>query len=69
PQDYAANPAFLTKAALVGAGTAHAFYVHRTRAWQALAQSSDIEAALRVSAVVSLTLWTAAILAGRFIAF
>ena len=69
PQDYAANPAFLAKAALVGVATAHALYVHRTRAWQSLAQSGDIGSGLRVSAAVSLTLWTAAILAGRFIAF
>jgi hypothetical protein len=69
PHDYAANPAFLTKAALVGVGTAHALYVRRTQAWRALVQSGDIGAGLRVSAGLSLTLWTAAILAGRFIAF
>jgi hypothetical protein len=69
PQDYAGNPAFLTKAVLVGAGTAHALYLRRTRAWRALAQGGEIGAGLRVSAALSLTIWTAAILAGRFIAF
>ena len=69
PKDYAANPAFLTKAALVGAGTAHALYLHRTEAWRGLAHGSAIGPDLRVSAVLSLTLWTAAIIAGRFIAF
>lgn len=69
PEDYAANPAFLSKAALVGAGTAHALYVHRTQAWRALAHGGEIGAGLRVSAALSLTIWTAAILAGRFIAY
>jgi hypothetical protein len=70
PQDYAANPAFLTKAALVGLGAAHAVYLHSTRRWRALTQGGgEIEAGLRISAALSLALWTAAIVAGRLIAF
>lgn len=70
PFDYTANRFFLAKVALVGLGTAHALLVHRSAAWKALVRQ-DAQAGwrLRGSAALSITLWTAAILAGRFIAF
>jgi hypothetical protein len=70
PQDYAANRAFLTKAALVLLGILHALYVHSTATWRRLSDADGaIGFSLRLSALISLTLWTAAILAGRLIAF
>jgi hypothetical protein len=69
PQDYASNPAFLAKAALVGTGTAHALYLRRTQAWCDLANGGAVAGYIRASAALSLALWTAAIVAGRFIAY
>ena len=70
PHDYAANRAFLTKAALVLLGILHALYVHGSAAWRRLADAGGaIGWSVRLSALVSLMLWTAAILAGRLIAF
>jgi hypothetical protein len=70
PQDYAANPAFLTKATLVAVAAAHALYLRRTAGWRSLLEGTgQVRAELRISAALSLTLWTAAIVAGRFIAF
>jgi hypothetical protein len=70
PQDYAANRAFLTKAALVLLGILHALYLQSTDRWRRLAHGGGaIGLSVRISALVSLMLWTATILAGRFIAF
>ena len=70
PHDYAANPAFLTKTALVLVGSAHAVYVHRTHGWRKLFhRSGEIGPGLRLSAALSLAIWSSAILAGRWIAF
>ena len=70
PHDYAANRAFLTKAALVLLGILHALYVHGSAAWRRLADAGGaIGWSVRLSALVSLMIWTAAILAGRLIAF
>jgi hypothetical protein len=55
--DYATNPAFLTKFALIAAAGLNAL------AWRRLPDSARIFAAL------SLTLWIATIFAGRMIAF
>jgi hypothetical protein len=70
PQDYASNPAFLTKAALVFLGTAHALHLRRTAGWRRLIEETGaIGPGVRISAALSLGLWTAAIVAGRLIAF
>lgn len=70
PADYIGNRAFLLKVALVGVGTLHAISVHRSGAWQRFASGGGVvEKRLLVSAAVSLVIWIAAILAGRFIAF
>lgn len=70
PLDYAANTAFLSKVSLVGLGTAHAILVHRSTAWRAFVRDdAPIGRRLRSSAALSIALWTAAILAGRLIAF
>ena len=70
PVDYAGNPFFLAKIALVAVGAAHAIAVHRSRGWQVVRSPLGIVTRrLRLSALLSLTIWTAAILAGRFIGF
>lgn len=67
--DYAANPAFLTKLAIVAVGIGHAISVHLSSAWKELLREGTIGTKLRLSAVLSLLLWMAAIVAGRLIAF
>jgi len=69
PHEYAANRAFVIKVSLVATGAIHALWVHRSRAWAALRKRGTIEPALKISAGVSLAIWTGAILAGRWIAF
>lgn len=70
PLDYAANSAFLVKVALVALGIVHAASVHVSSSWHRLFRDGGlIDARLRISAFVSLSIWTAAIVAGRFIAF
>lgn len=69
PFDYAANSAFLIKISLVALGTAHALWVHGTAGWKALAGGGTIAPRLRLSAAMSILIWTSAIIAGRFIAF
>jgi hypothetical protein len=70
PLDYVANPAFLTKVTLVALGSAHALSVHMSSAWRKLRRGQRAPGLrLRLSALLSLLLWTGAILAGRWIAF
>jgi len=70
PADYVANRAFLLKVALVGIGAVHALSVHRSGAWRRfVATGGVVETRLLVSAAISLVIWVAAILSGRFIAF
>lgn len=70
PRDYAENSAFLIKVGLVLIGTAHAAWVHSTQGWKRAArENGSVAKRLRVSAGLSLSIWSAAILAGRFIAF
>lgn len=70
PFDYAGNRAFRIKLLLVLIGATHAIAVHFTGGWRDLVHGSGrIDAGLRLSAAISLAVWTSAILAGRFIAF
>lgn len=63
--DYAANPAFLAKLALVAAAGANAAILHRRVAEGALAGHGHA----RLAAWASLLLWSGALLMGRWIAF
>lgn len=72
PAHYAGNAVFLAKVAIVALGLAHVAYVHRTAAWRDVVAGGgdgDVSPDLRAAGAVSLVLWTAAIVAGRFIAF
>jgi hypothetical protein len=69
PHDYAANRTFLVKLGIIALGVVHAGYVHLTPGWKVLANGGAVTPRLRVSAALSLLIWTGAIVAGRLIAF
>lgn len=68
PLAYAQNPAFLAKVSLVVIGIANALFVHANSRWRDL-NSFGPHWSLRVSAALSLLIWAAAVLAGRWIGF
>lgn len=67
--DYAYNPAFLTKIALVALGTGNALGLRWTAAWRAARAGSGVSPGLRASALLSLVIWPAALLSGRWIGY
>lgn len=69
PVEYATNPAFLWKVGLIGLGMINIVSVHRGRGWTAILDGGSPTTALRVSAVISIVIWMAAIVAGRWIGF
>jgi hypothetical protein len=69
PQEYVQNPAFLTKVTLVAVGLVHALAVHRSAGWRAALAGEGASALLRLSALVSIAIWTSAVVAGRWIGF
>jgi len=69
PQTYAANPAFLVKIGLVALGLANALALQWSRGWREALSRQKISGPVRAAAIVSLMIWSAAILAGRWIGF
>ncbi|RDL52569.1 hypothetical protein BLJAPNOD_03729 [Ensifer sp. M14] len=69
PLAYATNAAFLAKIGLLGVGAVNAMSLHLGGAWRAAVNGDPVSWRLRVSAAVSLTVWPAALLAGRWIGF
>jgi len=69
PQDYAANPVFLVKLGLITLAVANALSLRFRPAWRAALAGGPVTAGLRASAVLSLVLWLAVLVAGRMIAF
>lgn len=69
PLEYLENPAFLVKMALLAAGAANAWLVHRGRAWSGVENGNRPTPTLRVQAVASLALWLGCLVAGRWIGF
>lgn len=69
PGEYWANPVFLTKLVLIAIAVGNALSLRVRPAWRVAIDGGDISPGLRVSAVLSLLLWTAALVAGRLIAF
>lgn len=69
PLDYAGNPAFLTKLALVGAGTANAVLQQSSRGWREVVRGGRPSAGVRARALASLAIWPAALVAGRMIGY
>ncbi|CAK7255186.1 MULTISPECIES: DUF6644 family protein [unclassified Shinella] len=68
-QEYAGNPAFLVKVALVALGIVNALVLHARGAWQTALATDSAPPALRMQALFSMVIWVGAVLAGRWIAF
>lgn len=69
PGAYAGNPAFLAKLGLVALGVANAAALRLGRGWPAVLAGAPVPPGLRAAALLSLLVWIAAILAGRWIGF
>lgn len=69
PADYVDNPAFLTKIALVAAGTANALLLRIGRSWPKALATGAIGPRLRITALASAAIWIAALVSGRMIGF
>ena len=70
PQDYLDEPVFLTKMGFVGLGLVHTVAINFMPEWKALMRDgSGMGPRLRAAAILSLALWTSAIVCGRLIAF
>ena len=67
--DYAYNPAFLTKIALVAVGVVNALGLRWTSAWRAAGAGGEIGPGLRASALLSLVIWPVALVSGRWIGY
>ncbi len=67
--EYAENPAFLAKLGLIAFGLLNLLTVHVGRGWKTLIATGVIRPSLRVSAALSVAIWIAAVLAGRWIGF
>lgn len=69
PLEYVRNPAFLTKISLVALGAANALVIRFSGAWRMALATGEAGAGLKLGAVLSMTIWIAALLSGRWIAF
>ncbi|MCA0200259.1 MAG: DUF2214 domain-containing protein [Proteobacteria bacterium] len=69
PKAYAANQAFLMKVGLAVCGIANALILHKTSAWRQALADGPVTVSAKAQAALSLTIWTAAVISGRWIAF
>jgi hypothetical protein len=69
PVEYAGNPAFRIKLALLAAALVNAALVTRGQAWAQVLLGAEPPPALRLMAMLSASLWVAILLAGRWIGF
>ncbi|MEQ9448284.1 MAG: DUF2214 domain-containing protein [Rhodospirillaceae bacterium] len=69
PDAYLENPAFLAKLTLIAFGVVNAAVLHRGKAWRAVLATGEVAMATKVSAALSLAVWTGTVLAGRWIGF
>ncbi|MCA1403470.1 DUF2214 domain-containing protein [Ensifer sp. IC3342] len=69
PVEYAGNPAFLTKITLLSLGIVNAALLHMTPQWAAAVKGGSLSLRVRLSALLSMAIWTGAVLAGRWIGF
>jgi hypothetical protein len=67
--EYAANPAFLAKLALLVLGIANAVMLHTTGAWRLARDNEAAPRGARLIAGLSFLIWPAAVVAGRWIGF
>ena len=69
PAEYAQNPAFLAKLALIALAAANLLILTRIPSWPEARSGGHASAAVKLSAFVSLLLWLAIVIAGRWIGF
>lgn len=69
PSEYAGNPAFLAKLALLALALGNIALQHRGRALAETLATEQVPLRVRASALASFTLWLAVLLAGRWIGF
>ncbi|MBP2235220.1 hypothetical protein J2Z31_001712 [Sinorhizobium kostiense] len=69
PVEYAGNPAFLTKMTLLALGVANAALLHLTPQWRVAVKGGPLSLRVRLSGLLSLAIWTGAVVAGRWIGF
>ncbi|MBV7486579.1 DUF2214 domain-containing protein [Bordetella sp. BOR01] len=69
PAQYLGNTAFLAKLALIALGTLNALWLHAGRSWRRLLADAPVPPVARLHAALSILLWLAAIVAGRWIGF
>ncbi|OCP07185.1 MULTISPECIES: DUF6644 family protein [unclassified Ensifer] len=69
PLEYSGNVAFLTKMTLLALGVANAVLLHVTPQWRAAVKGGPLTLRVRLSAFLSLMIWTGAVVAGRWIGF
>ena len=67
--DYAGNPAFLMKMGLLALGVVNAALLHTVAPWQAALLSGQAPRSIKFMAGLSLAVWIAAVIAGRWIGF
>lgn len=67
--EYAGNPAFLTKMGLLVAGVANAVLLHTAAPWRRALVEGHAPVSVRFLAALSLIIWIAAVVAGRWIGF
>jgi len=68
-KEYAANPAFLAKMALLAIGVANALLFHAIVPWRRTLVPDRQTAPVRIMAGLSLVTWISAVIAGRWIGF
>lgn len=69
PLAYVQNTAFLIKIALVGSGILNAILLQFSGHWQTALSGGELHGSVRMAALLSLTFWVGAVLAGRWIGF
>lgn len=69
PAEYAANPAFLIKLALLAAAFANIGLQHANAGYRQALKDGPVTAGVRVSAALSAMLWLSVVVAGRWIGF
>jgi len=69
PVEYAQNPAFLAKIAILVLAVLNLFVLTRLESWRVARDGGPVSGAVRLSALASILLWLGAVVAGRWIGF
>lgn len=69
PVEYAANPAFLIKLALLAMAAVNIAVLHCLPYWKRARDGAPLHPSVKAAAVISLLTWPATIVAGRWIGF